>query len=475
MSKRKRENKLMGAAHIKRNTAGTSNEISFSVLDAATNQLDVSTGDKRTGLLRFGHVSLFTLPLGGKKPAPTPAKEQGLPLSSGDFVSVQNSTAELGRGLIERGSLGSSVSSDSLAGALAPSGSAGFSSGQSPAAGQTIPSHPSPARSSGLSFADSARSAEEKIRSRKRRRRRHRRLAVAFVAVVTTAAIAAGGTYLYQDNQRHLSQVGQLDDALALIEDTDDMFVSLDEAVNNPFETDADEAYQEVTSQIAESSDSLEKAASLLQPLSSDMHESMDKEAVRQALAAVSARQTLANEGVQMLDQASVAREAAARLEEAWQQVISADALAREAAQLVTDTTDEHVNESKAKTDQATTAFETARDGLEEAGALYPDADLELLVSYVDKRIESLGYAAASDEAFLMKDKETATAQNDAYNTADAEAAALAKKIPTDPAELVHEAYSQAVSESSQAYSTARLQAGTADAFIRDYLGAGFK
>lgn len=472
MGKRKRENKLMGAAHIKRHTVGTSNEISFSVLDAATNQLTVSANEKRTGLLRFGHVSLFTLPLRGKKPAPTPAKEQGLPLSSGDFVSVQNSAVAASVGLMDRGPLGSPIPSDGFA---RPSGSAGFTAGQATTAAQGVPSPLPFSRSSSLSFADSTRAAEEKIASRKRRRRRHRRLVVAFVAVVTTAALAAGGTYLYQDNQRHLSQVGQLDDALALVTSTDDLFVTLDEAVNSPFETDADKTYQDLSSQMPESSDNLDAATSMLQSFSNDMRESMDKEAARQALAAVSARQTLIIEGAQMLDQASVARKAAVRLEEAWQQVIAADSLAREAAQLVTDTTDEHVNASKTKTEQASTAFGKARDELEGIGALYPPANLEVLISYVDKRIESLGYALASDEAFLAKDKDVAAAQNDAYNIADAAAATLAKKIPADPAELVREAYSQAVSESAQAYSTARLQAGTADAFIRDYLGAGFK
>ncbi len=36
----KRIDKVAKAAHIKRNTEGTSNEISFSVLDAAKNSLD---------------------------------------------------------------------------------------------------------------------------------------------------------------------------------------------------------------------------------------------------------------------------------------------------------------------------------------------------------------------------------------------------------------------------------------------------
>lgn len=40
----KRIDKVAKAAHIKRNTEGTSNEISFSVLDAAKNSLDGEGG-----------------------------------------------------------------------------------------------------------------------------------------------------------------------------------------------------------------------------------------------------------------------------------------------------------------------------------------------------------------------------------------------------------------------------------------------
>ena len=78
---RKKGDKLAHAAHIKRHTAGTSNEISFSVLDAARNALDEKGRAGRDARLpRFGGISLFTLPARRKKPAGTPTKEQGLPL-----------------------------------------------------------------------------------------------------------------------------------------------------------------------------------------------------------------------------------------------------------------------------------------------------------------------------------------------------------------------------------------------------------
>ena len=85
----KRNDKLGRAAHIKRHTVGTSNEISFSVLDAAKNELEGDVGkDAAARPSRFGHVSLFTLPLRRKKSIATPTKERGLLLSSGEFASA---------------------------------------------------------------------------------------------------------------------------------------------------------------------------------------------------------------------------------------------------------------------------------------------------------------------------------------------------------------------------------------------------
>mgnify|MGYP007060498047 CR=1 FL=1 len=71
----KRIDKVAKAAHIKRNTEGTSNEISFSVLDAAKNSLDGEGGSSA-----FGTISLFTLP-GKKKHISTPSKDEGLALA----------------------------------------------------------------------------------------------------------------------------------------------------------------------------------------------------------------------------------------------------------------------------------------------------------------------------------------------------------------------------------------------------------
>ena len=129
----------------------------------------------------------------------------------------------------------------------------------------------------------------------------------------------------------------------------------------------------------------------------------------------------------------------------------------------------------RTKTNAAAAAFTDAQAALEELAATYDDVDLAGLLGYVAKRIEAMGYALASDDAFLAKNKEEAVSQNDAYNRADADAAALAAALPDDVAQLVFEAYEQATDPFFETYSTARSQAGAADAFLRDYLGTTSK
>ncbi|MEF9875467.1 MAG: hypothetical protein RR772_01015, partial [Gordonibacter sp.] len=66
-------------------------------------------------------------------------------------------------------------------------------------------------------------------------------------------------------------------------------------------------------------------------------------------------------------------------------------------------------------------------------------------------------------------------AQNDAYNRVDSEAAAIAVDLPEDAAKPALDDFKRATEAFFETYSTARSQAGSADAFLRDYLGTSSK
>ena len=460
----KRNDKLGRAAHIKRHTVGTSNEISFSVLDAAKNELEGDVGkDAAARPSRFGHVSLFTLPLRRKKSIATPTKERGLLLSSGEFASAENPTPASSLGTVDVGSPKSDVGGPTTVPTGAPRKTAAAGSA-APAAGA-----PAPVPSKLV------RSPEEEIALRKARRRLHRMLAATLVVVVGLCLAGAGGWYLYQDHQRHLHQVAQLDEALDLIREADETVVALDGIVANPLDAGSLAQADSVLAKLPAALAQLEEADAAARRVSVDLRESDDKEAANQTVAATGARTALIESGRQIVEQAQRADEAARAVREAWQRVVEADALARDAAALVADTTAEHVTASKDKTNAAVGAFADAQTALEALDSAYADVDLASPLDYVAKRIEAMGYALASDDAFLAKNKEEAVAQNDAYNRADAEAATLAAGLPDDVAQLVFDAYDQATGTLFETYSTARSQAGAADAFLRDYLGTTSK
>lgn len=437
------EDKITRAAHIKKHTRGTSNEISFSVLDAAKNALDGDGNDKQKH--GPGRIALFTLPGRHKKPAPTPTKERGLPLSTGDFVSVDDnaSTSKMG----------------ALPSAARPTSQTEKSS---PAPLAVVPAKPK-------------RSPEEEIARRKARRRLSKWLAVAVIVVVSIGLLGAGGMYLYRDYQNQQGHVAVLDDALSLVKEADETIQQLDEVVTDPFAEGSEEQRTAIQAQLEAVERKLQDADEKARAVSLELNGAREKEAANQAVAGIAARFTLVEQGQLLMNAATEAQSAAEDVDAAWKTVLEGDDLARQAAQLVTETTPENVEASKNKTNEALAAFDEAYAAFLNVQATYPQADLTQFVDYIAKRQESLGYAIASDDAILAKNKEEATAQNNAYNIADAEAATLAKALPDDPSSIVDEAFEDATSDVAKAYSTARLQARSADAFISDYLGAGSK
>lgn len=450
----KREEKITRAAHIKKHTRGTSNEISFSVLDAAKDALDSGANDKKEHAPRFGRIALFTLPGRRKKPAPTPTKERGLHLSTGDFVSVDGASPA---------SKVATVTPVSRETDQQIKNSVGF---PVPAA-KVAPTLAQPAKPK--------RSPEEEIARRKARRRLSKVLAISVVVVITAGLMAVGGTYLYRDYQTQRGHVAVLDDALNLVGDTDSTLIAMQEIVADPFQEGGDDTRAKIQADLGAVDEKLQQADSKARTVSLEMTNVRDKEAANQTVIAISARCTMIEQGQALMDAATEAQNAYKRIGEAWNTLLEADELARQAAQLVTNTTAENVEASKAKTNEALAAFDSALLEFQDIQTAYPLVDLTPYVDYVQKRQESLGYAIASDNAFLAKNKEEAVAQNNAYNIADAEAATLAKALPKEPASIVDEAFQSTTAEAAKAFSTARLQAGSADAFIHDYLGAESK
>ena len=433
----KRIDKVAKAAHIKRNTEGTSNEISFSVLDAAKNSLD---GEGNSS--PFGTIFLFTLS-GKRKSISTPSKDEGLVLTqrevSPSSARSQNRFERRQRRLEQKRVSGAARGSHS---------------------------------------AREPRSFDAEVASRKRARKRGR-LIVSFALTVALLAVAGGLTWwgfgTYQDQQTYkgvlssaISELSGNDELLAEIDvvvdlaNSDVTSLSLDDTL------DVQKKVQDGKSTcIDELNEAEEAVGQVAINNSSDASNTPDSKVVD----TITARRQMLTSGAAIIDDTVSVLQARQEATKGWQLVLAADGLAREAADIASSATSADMQASTEKSQQAIESFSKAKTALQDAEQLFPQLDLSAYMSYIDKRLEAQGYAIESNDALINRDTQAATEHNDAYNNAEKQAGELAEKLPEDPDELVVDAFKSKTASSREMYENARSQAQSADAFIRDYLG----
>ena len=154
--------------------------------------------------------------------------------------------------------------------------------------------------------------------------------------------------------------------------------------------------------------------------VSLELNGAREKKTANQTVAAIAARYTLVEQGQLLMNAATEAQLRRRAGGSCLKPFLKGDDLARQAAQLVTETTAENVEASKNKTERKRW-LPSMRLGIRLFRTF--NRRMRRLISrstsiILAKRQESLGYAIASDDAILAKNKEEATAQNNAYNIA---------------------------------------------------------
>lgn len=503
---KKLSDKISHAAHIKTNTAGTSNEISFSVLDAAKRAQDgESQGASVPELPGLGVISLFTLGR-GKKPRSTPAKEKGFFLPSGEFVSTEEGSSG---SFIAGGGTPGVVKPVSGAGSAGVGGAAGAGSGLPGAAGS-----PSPLGNEGsltASVAEAAGSAaamaggaaaaavggvvgampkpaqkaeswstpQDEVKRRKKTRKRRKFFALAALCVAGAVALGVGGMALMNYLEEQQTTRGQLMGFIGMVEEADNIVLEFDELVVTQINGGMSElgtealasSYNDMKDDLAQAYDDLARAKILVEQVLIDLTDPNDIEAANQAIASINARLNMIEIGQIIIEEMISGQTAAQEAAAGWASLLVGDDAAREAAGLVANMSVESVQASKARSTEALEAFKVAHEKLSQAAAAYEGLDISAYVTYAATRVEAQEHAIASDQAYLDRNKEALAAEADAYNQLDASAAEMAKSLAGDPGVLIEEHMNATLESTIASYSSERSQAGSADAILRDYLG----
>lgn len=398
---------IAASLHVKRHTAGTSNEISLSVLDERRSRAD----EKQGSPLSAGVGTPSVISASGKK-----AKKQ----DAGTAVSI-------------------------------------FPKGKRDRAAR--------ARKRALD------NPEAEIRRRKKHRRLRRAVGIGVGVVALASVVTCGALYLVGTYEAWQGNLGILRQAMSELEAADEVVLAADEMAMSGLESAEEGDASVLRERIPDATVHINAARAFADDAEAALSSSDDKAAAAKVRESSDFRTTMLEHALVLIEVDEQAQSAVRALESGWESVLSADSLLRGAAALVAETTVENVDASQEALRQARSMLEDADASVEQAREAYPTADLSAISAYISARIEAIGYAVASNEAIYIQDKATADSQNALYNEAEAHAAKLARDLPENPAQPVLDALSADTAESREAYLNAREAAAASDAIIRDYLG----
>lgn len=384
--------KTGAAGHIKHNTKGTSNEISFSVLDSMK-----GPDEEEDGASPLGRISLFTL--GPKRPTATPSKEPSLPGTS--------SAAHRG------------------------------------------------ASSSSWRTTDSEVQARRKQRRRGRRLAIVIVSIICLIALVLVGILAVGHYQRVQQRALTLSgqiedvraEYGIAAQFLELVESTlATPLADVDAAALDQQLTEWTERQQSLSAKMRTSKTAIEGMEEQLR--------GADLERANKAIAALNATSKAMDAGRSVLTQVTEAARSYAQAASFTTNAVAGDAKARDAVALEL-VDDAAANAAIEKSNAAISDFAAARDAvqavlgsatalIEGSGAFNQPAS-ELLTpfsDYANLRIQAQEYAIDADEGYLALSSQQMQEANTHYNATEAQAADLIAGLRgAYPTDVVQQAY----------------------------------
>ncbi len=396
-----RKRHINDAGHIKKNTRGTSNEISFSVLDAMKNSVEDDAADDEMPL---GRISLFTL--GNKKDSPaTPTK------------GAQITMPGAGRG----------------------------------------------ATKSGSAFSSGVLSAEASMR--KKQRKRSKRALIIIVVLIAICVIAIVGTFAVHGIQSQMSQADRMrvaiEGASGYLDQLSDFKALLDAAEHDPIEQLASSDFTEkATEAIDETAGHLAKLRTVktqIEDLKEGLFSPAESENANQTLSNINEYTNLLERGSATLKQVSQVVSAYQEAVEYQTLILEADTLVREAIEISNTANDDAFRQALEKSREAFEKLAVARDTAEaliaQTKELFATAPIngmdssqliQPFVDYANLRIQAQDFAIAADEAFLAKNSAKLIEANDGYNALETQAAELiAQQNGLFPADLIKQAFAQ--------------------------------
>ncbi len=314
-------------------------------------------------------------------------------------------------------------------------------------------------------------SGQAEVEKRKKARHAHR-IRLQIIGFVAIAALIGFGIYAgvryHEDKVDIEGRIVKLVERLSVVDDT---LVDVDALMVDPFDPEKAEARGEVIADSAMLKTELNRIATDAQTLSDLPLEETTLMTIKQIGEAAKARSAMLTAAEEAFRLSSDIATQAQLANSIWGNVIDADQHAREAiAAANRASSPDATRQALELLNSAKQEFEDARYELNQMSASYGISFTDQ-VAYLSKKIEAMEKAIETSEALLAGDREAAKAANDAYNSADAEAADLAAGLPLALTDLVESGFKTKMEDCQKRYNNARSNTVEIDSIIREYVG----
>lgn len=291
-----------------------------------------------------------------------------------------------------------------------------------------------------------------------------------WIVIVAVLAIVLVGVAVFlglRETGKVRAAESKLDEAVTILANAEDAVIAADEVVQAEITSGLETTAAAALDMLPQARKDLTDAIELLTEARVDLRE--DDQVLAQALqAAAAARVDMLEEAETILSANKAAAGALQPATDGWAQVAEAEKLSQDAVAQFNKHTTDGVKESTKLSTQAAGKLTVARSALETATAVFPDAELQQFIDYIDARQALLESSMRIDTAWLAGKVEEANGMLDAYTKQEAALIEQGKKLPASPTIAIADAYEVLAAAPTDRYFAARDRARAADDRVRE-------
>ena len=436
------------ALHLKKNTKGTSNEISLSVLDSAKQMMDARHGEARR-VQQLGKIDLFS---GEREP-----DYQVMSLSDGTS-SGENSPG----GAPASGGNGHSFGAEESK--KEPPLSAPLTTsihlekaGERQTSGAIL---------GGVSLESSGVGA----RTFGGRARKWVIVGVAALLVIAIVVLAVLGVSGFAEKRAEFKTLAT--EMIGTIEESESPIVAMNELLADPSSEQSRSTISSVTKDLDSAERALALAKEKLPSVEAVASTASEKETLARLEKDVLGRQEMVASGREVLSCLETAQGAMTNLEEAWSAVGEANEAANKASRMVSNNTE--IDSALEEISKSSELIALAQEKVQKASEVYPSADLTTLQRFLEAKSIAIQKEMEAIQALKNLDAATARACQAEYEEYE-EAAQLALSGIDNVDKPIVDAYQVKIEDYAARYEAARAEVALSDEYLRDFLGQASK